>query len=109
MIPILDPAEAVCVLGGTATHDTVSANVTIDGSPVNLEGGKWSISGCTKNASTSGAVPNCVGSIPSTTLSLFTTVEGSKPIVDFSLQFPAENMIPMFLYTAGQAPNVTVI
>ena len=108
LVPLLDPAQAQCIMGGIATHDTVSANVTIENAPVNLEGGKWSISGCTKSPSTVGVLPNCVGSIPSVTFVVFTTIEGSKPICDFSLQFPAENMIPIFLYTAGQATQVTL-
>ena len=87
LVPLLDPAQGLCIMGGTVTHDTVSANVKIEGSPVNLEGGKFSIAGCTKSPSTVGALPNCVGSIPSVTFVIFTKIEGVKPICDFSIQF----------------------
>jgi len=107
--PIEDTAVLTCILGGGFVYDTYSANVTFDTTPVALEGGEWASDTppCTKKASTQGALPDCKTFLPAVTLALFTTVEGSKPLVMFSIQFAKENMIPAFLYDVAK-PNVTV-
>lgn len=112
LIPILkSDAEMLCLLAGQFGYDTFSANTLFDGEVVLLEGGEWSSGGtpCTKKPSTSGVLPDCKKYLPAITFTLFTTVEGSKPVVDFSLQMAKENMIPAFLYTKTKAPNVKIL
>lgn len=111
--PIIDDTLIdilMCILGGTFNYDTYSASAKFNTKLIALEGGKFSAgtTPCTKQIVTSGALPNCGSSLPALTFSIFPKVEGSKCVVDFSIQMMAENMIPEFIYVKGKAPTVTV-
>ena len=105
--PVLDPSTLMCIMGGMFTTTDITTAVKMMGAFVVLEGAEFKSPAppCTKNPSTSGALPNCVGFLPAITFSLFPKFEGSKAVVNFSIQMAKENMIPAFIYDTFTAPS----
>lgn len=111
--PVYDGSNLMCTFGGMFTTSDVTTKVKMMGKFIVLEGAEFGSPSppCTKQASTSGALPNCSSFLPATTLSLSPKFEGKKCVVNFSLQFAKENMIPAFIYDSFTAssgePRVT--
>jgi hypothetical protein len=110
--PLYENTALMCLLGGQFTSPDVSVTGKLMGNFIILAGGEFGSPSppCTKQASTSGAIPNCATFLPSQTFSLFPKFDGELAVVNFSLQMAKENMIPAFTYlppppTGGTAPS----
>ena len=105
--PLYDGVKMMCLLGGMFTTSDVTASVKMMGKFIVLEGAEFKSPSppCTKQPSTSGALPNCASFLPAITFSIFPKFEGSKAVVNFSLQMAKENMIPSFIYDSFTAPS----
>lgn len=108
--PVYDGTYLMCLMGGYFSTTDVTTMVKMMGNFIILEGAEFSADTppCTKMSATSGALPDCKGFLPATTLSIFPKFEGSKAVVNFSIQMAKENMVPAMLYmpsTGYTAPS----